>query len=125
MVMMIRLLRFGHANRPYYRLVVINKRRSVKSHAYAEELGRYDPILHKNNAHKYLGINTERMKYWLTVGAQPTETVKKLLGVANILPKYPSPGTTKILYEHDFNTMIEPTSHNTVIDDTEASFIKS
>lgn len=68
----IRLMRFGAKHRPYYRIVVVDSRKKIKG-AYIESLGYYAPMEGKK-----LNINIERYKYWVSVGAQPTDTVKKL-----------------------------------------------
>lgn len=68
----IRLIRFGAKNRPYYRIVVADSRRK-RDGAYIESLGYYAPMEGKK-----LYINQERYNYWISVGAQPSETVGKL-----------------------------------------------
>ncbi|MCC7203912.1 MAG: 30S ribosomal protein S16 [Phycisphaeraceae bacterium] len=72
----LRLKRFGRRNRPYYRVCVMDMR-SARDSAPIEELGHYDPI--EKDAAKGLQINAERAKYWLSVGAQPSERVTSLL----------------------------------------------
>ncbi len=68
----IRLKRFGRRHRPFYRInaVDIRKKRDGKV---IEQLGFYDPI-EKDEA-KQVKLDTERAKYWLSVGAQPSDTV--------------------------------------------------
>ncbi|MFN4245248.1 MAG: 30S ribosomal protein S16 [Brevinematia bacterium] len=68
----IRLMRFGAKHRPYYRIVVVDSRRK-RDGAYIENLGYYSPIEKKS-----FYINTDRYNYWVSVGAQPSDTVKKL-----------------------------------------------
>ncbi|MGB9620843.1 MAG: 30S ribosomal protein S16 [Brevinematia bacterium] len=68
----IRLTRLGAKNRPYYRVVVVDSRKK-RDGAYIENLGFYAPL--ENNK---LFINTDRYEYWLSVGAQPSDKVKKL-----------------------------------------------
>jgi len=86
-VVRLRLKRFGRRGRPYYRLNAINIR-SPRDGRSIEELGTYDPI-EKDQA-KAVSFNADRVRYWLSVGAQPTETVASLLKKAGIDPK---PGT--------------------------------
>jgi len=51
-------------------------------------VGHYDPIPDKDG-HKHIGINIERIQYWLGVGAQPSNTVARLLGQAGVIPPPP------------------------------------
>jgi small subunit ribosomal protein S16 len=68
-----RLTRIGSKKRPYYRIVVIDKRRA-RNGRFLEVLGQYSPI----NPVK-MEINSERAQYWLSKGAQPSETVQSIL----------------------------------------------
>ena len=54
-----------------------------------EQVGHYDPIPTKDG-NKQLGLNMERIKYWLGVGAQPSPTVARLLGQAGVIPRPPA-----------------------------------
>ncbi len=72
----LRLKRFGRRHRPFYRINAMDQRTARDSEA-IEELGYYDP-LEKDQA-KAIKVNTERVQYWLSVGAQPTDTVRDLL----------------------------------------------
>ncbi len=69
----IRLTRKGRKNQPFFRLVVIDKRRSSKGGRPVEELGYVDPLSKKKSFEK------ERVLYWIKMGAQPTATVHNLL----------------------------------------------
>jgi small subunit ribosomal protein S16 len=71
----IRLKRFGTKKRPCYR-VVVQDSREPRDGACIEEIGTFQPIA-KEDAQ--VSINAERAKYWIGVGAQPTDIVKKLL----------------------------------------------
>jgi len=71
----IRLTRQGSKKRPYYRVVVQDSRKP-RDGATIEEVGYYHPI---NVEGKQISLNTDRINYWVGVGAQPSETVKKLL----------------------------------------------
>ena len=71
----IRLKRFGTKKRPFYRVVVMDAREPRDGRC-IEELGTYQPIACEGSQVK---IDTERAKYWISVGAQPTDIVAKLL----------------------------------------------
>lgn len=70
----IRLMRLGAKKNPHYRVVVVDERKK-RSGDYIESLGYYDP---RKTIENPLSIDTERASHWLSVGAQPTETVVKL-----------------------------------------------
>ena len=71
----IRLKRFGTKKRPCYR-VVVQDVREPRDGKCIEELGFFQPIAAENSQ---VSIDLDRAKYWISVGAQPTDTVKKLL----------------------------------------------
>ncbi len=83
----IRLARGGHKHRPFYRIVV-TKRRSARDGKPYEVLGTYDPIPDRDG-NKQLTLNVERMKVWICRGAEPSERVAKILGIAEVLPPAP------------------------------------
>jgi small subunit ribosomal protein S16 len=66
----------GRRHRPFFRLTAVDKRMKRDGRV-LEELGFYDPLAKTEEAS--LNINTERAQYWLSVGAQPSETVRTLL----------------------------------------------
>ncbi|HZS45191.1 MAG TPA: 30S ribosomal protein S16 [Blastocatellia bacterium] len=70
----IRLTRKGAKKQPFYRVVVTEKE-SKRDGRFVEILGHYDPI----QTPAIIKLDTERINYWIGRGAQPTETVKKLL----------------------------------------------
>jgi len=70
----IRLARIGSKKRPYYRIVVIEKRRA-RNGRFLEILGQYNPIANPTQVE----INSERAQYWLSKGAEPSETVRSIL----------------------------------------------
>jgi len=80
----IRLRRMGAKKAPFYRVVVADTR-SPRDGKNIEEIGYYNPIANKNAVS--LKINAERALYWLSTGAQPSETVKALLKKAGVLDK--------------------------------------
>ena len=79
----LRLKRFGRRNRAFYRVCAIDQR-SARDGEPIEELGYYDPI--EPDDTKALQINADRAQYWLSVGAQPSNTVRSLLRRAGIVP---------------------------------------
>lgn len=73
----IRLKRFGTQKRPCYRVVVQDSQKP-RDGVCIEEIGTYQPIA-KEDAQ--VSINMDRAKYWISVGAQPTDMVKKLMNI--------------------------------------------
>ncbi|MEA3290347.1 MAG: 30S ribosomal protein S16 [Campylobacterota bacterium] len=69
----IRLTRMGRNKKPFYRIVVTDSRKRRDS-GWIESIGYYNPVSNP----KELKIDEERLNYWLGVGAQPSEKVKKL-----------------------------------------------
>ncbi len=84
MALVIRMARGGKRHRPYYRIVVADKRAS-RDGKFVERLGSYDPLLTENKA----TFDLERAKYWLGVGALPSERVRKLLALHGVEAKAP------------------------------------
>ncbi|UYV15031.1 30S ribosomal protein S16 [Porphyrobacter sp. ULC335] len=78
----IRLSRGGAKKRPYYRIVVANSR-SPRDGKYLEQIGTYNPLLAKDSADRVKLIE-DRARYWLGVGAQPTDRVARFLDAAGI-----------------------------------------
>ena len=76
----IRLRRMGSKKNAFYRVVVADSR-SPRDGRFIEELGYYNPLTDPIE----LKINEERAKYWLGVGAQPTDTVRGLLKKGGVL----------------------------------------
>ncbi len=70
----IRLRRMGAKKAPYYRIVVADSR-CPRDGRFIEEIGTYDPMAEDDN----IKVDLERAKYWISNGAQPTETVRGLL----------------------------------------------
>lgn len=79
----IRLKRFGTKKRPYYRIVVMDSR-SARDGRTIDEVGLYHPI---EAEERQVKLKEEKIKDWLSKGAQPTDTVKKLLNRNNIFLK--------------------------------------
>lgn len=78
----IRLSRGGAKKRPYYRIVVANSR-SPRDGKYLEQIGTYNPLLAKDSPER-VKLNDERARYWLGVGAQPTDRVARFLDAAGL-----------------------------------------
>ncbi len=76
----IRLKRLGTKKRPYYRVVVMDSRQATNGRP-LEEIGFYHPI---EEEAKQVEINAERASYWLSVGAQPSNTVQGLFAKKGI-----------------------------------------
>ncbi|WP_296846741.1 30S ribosomal protein S16 [Treponema sp.] len=72
----IRLKRLGAKKRPCYRIVVQDSRKP-RDGTTIEEIGTYQPVTQTEG--NQVTVDMERAKYWISVGAQPTETVKKIL----------------------------------------------
>lgn len=87
MVVRIRLSRFGCKNKPFYRVTAANSR-SPRDGKHLEVLGYYNPLPGTDNG-KRMGLNFDRVKYWLSVGAQPSEPVQRILFRAGLLPPPP------------------------------------
>jgi len=71
----IRLTRMGRKKRPFYRIVVTDSRKRRDS-GWIESIGYYNPLTDPAT----VKIDNERYNYWLSVGAKPSERVKKLAG---------------------------------------------
>jgi small subunit ribosomal protein S16 len=70
----LRLARFGAKKRPFYRIVAMDSQ-GKRDGRYIEQLGTYDPMQDP----PAVTLNEERVRYWLSVGAQPTEAVDRLV----------------------------------------------
>src|SRR6059058_588297 len=95
----IRMKMMGRKHRPYFRIVAIDSRQP-RDGRIIEELGSYDPMV--KNTDERVRLKPERVKYWLSVGAKPSERVAMLF--KKYLAKFeqqaaapspaPAPGTT-------------------------------
>lgn len=97
MALAIRLARGGAKKRPFYRIVVADTR-TPRDGRFVERIGSYNPMLAKDSAERVV-LDTERAKYWLGVGALPTDRVARFLDAAGLLtrkvrsnPKKAEPG---------------------------------
>ncbi|PFH59534.1 hypothetical protein XA68_12201 [Ophiocordyceps unilateralis] len=92
MVVRIRLARFGRRNAPIYNIVVAHAR-TARNSLPLEVLGTYDPIPRpdpygpQDKLHKDIRIDVARAKYWLGVGAQPSDTAWRLLALLGLMPR--------------------------------------
>lgn len=89
----IRLSRGGAKKRPYYKIVVANSR-APRDGAYLEQVGTYNPVLPKEDENR-VRILEDRVRYWLGVGAQPTDRVARMLDKAGIKERAASVNPTK------------------------------
>ena len=79
MAVKIRLRRMGQKKAPFYRIVVADSR-SPRDGRFIDEIGYYDPTKEPSE----IRVNEEAAKKWLANGAQPTQTVEKILKTAGI-----------------------------------------
>ncbi len=70
----IRLARHGAKKKPFYRIVVADER-APRDGRYIELIGTYDPLLNPASVH----IKQDKLEKWLKSGAQPTDTVARLI----------------------------------------------
>jgi small subunit ribosomal protein S16 len=93
MSLRIRLSRGGAKKRPFYRIVVADSRKP-RDGRYIERLGTYNPMVAKDNPDR-LSLKDERIKYWLDVGALPSERVSRFLSDKGLVEKPKIPEQTK------------------------------
>lgn len=82
MAISLRLSRGGAKKRPYYRIVVADSR-SPRDGKYLEQIGTYNPVLAKDDPAR-VKLNEDRARYWVGVGAQPSDRVARFLDAAGI-----------------------------------------
>ena len=85
----IRLSMGGVRKRPVYKIVIADSR-YPRDGKFIEKIGSYNPLLPKDKKER-IKVETERVKYWMSKGAQPTLRVSRILGEAQIMPM-PKPG---------------------------------
>jgi len=85
----IRLSMGGVRKRPVYKIVIADGR-YPRDGKFIEKIGSYNPLLPKDKKER-IKIEAERVKYWMSKGAQPTLRVSRLLGELQIMPM-PKPG---------------------------------
>ena len=98
MAMKIRLARGGSKKRPFYRIVAADSR-MPRDGRFIEKLGTYNPLLPKDSEDR-VKMDLERVQYWLSQGAQPTDRIARMLEAAGAMekternnPKKAEPGT--------------------------------
>ncbi len=79
----LRLSRGGTKKRPVYKIVVAESR-FARDGRFIEKLGFFNPLLPKEKKER-IGLESERIKYWLSQGAQPTTRVARILGENNFI----------------------------------------
>ena len=85
MAIALRLSRGGAKKRPYYRIVAADSRRA-RDGKYLEQIGVYNPLLAKDDE-KRVQLNEDRIRYWLGVGAKPSDRVLRFLDAAGIMER--------------------------------------
>jgi small subunit ribosomal protein S16 len=102
MALKIRLARGGAKKRPFYRIVVAEAA-SPRDGRYVERVGTYNPMVPKDHEQR-VTLNNERISFWMSKGAQPTERVQKMLASAGLAaavemrdqPKKSAPGQKRL-----------------------------
>ena len=93
MSLRIRLARGGAKKRPFYRIVVADTR-MPRDGRFIEKLGTYNPMLAKEDPGRVVLVN-ERIEYWLSVGATPSNRIARFLAAASMGPAPAIPVQTK------------------------------
>ena len=99
MALKIRLARGGSKKRPYYRIVVADVR-NPRDGRFIEKLGTYNPLLSKESNER-VTLQVDRIKYWLGVGAKPTDRVLRFLDAENIAKRPPRNNPKKAIPKKD------------------------
>ncbi len=99
MALKIRLARGGSKKRPYYRIVVADVR-NPRDGRFIEKLGTYNPLLSKESNER-VTLQVDRIKYWLGVGAKPTDRVLRFLDAEDIAKRPPRNNPKKAIPKKD------------------------
>ncbi|XP_076652772.1 mitochondrial ribosomal protein S16 [Halictus rubicundus] len=83
----IRFVKYGCANRPFYHIVVMNAKLNQHKPP-IEQLGSYDVMANKFNE-RLIALNLERIQYWLGHGVEVSKPVAKIFGLAGLFPIHP------------------------------------
>ena len=94
MATVIRLARFGAKKRPYYHIVVTDSRNARNSGNTLEVVGKYDPMLARDNE-KRVVLKVDEIKAWLGKGAKPSDRVYRFLANAELVAARKVPNQTK------------------------------
>ncbi len=113
MALKIRLARGGAKKRPFYRIVVAEAS-MPRDGRFIERLGSYDPMVPKEHENR-VKLDIERIKYWLSKGAKPTDRVHKILSLNGVLepleireqPKKSAPGKKRLEREAEEQKKLE------------------
>jgi small subunit ribosomal protein S16 len=92
MSLKIRLARAGAKKRPYYRIVIADSR-SPRDGRYIEKVGTYNPLLPRHG--ERVKLVEDRIKHWMSVGAQPTDRVLRFLDKAGMAKRDARSNPTK------------------------------
>jgi small subunit ribosomal protein S16 len=87
MALSIRLARVGAKKRPQFRVVVADSR-YPRDGRFIEKLGTYNPMLPKDSKER-VTLELERIKHWISKGAQPSDRVSRFLDAAGVLKRKP------------------------------------
>ncbi|MBU1492346.1 MAG: 30S ribosomal protein S16 [Actinobacteria bacterium] len=110
MAVKIRLTRTGKKKQPSYRVVVADSR-SPRDGRYIEQIGRYHPLEDPS----VIVIDNDRANYWLSVGAQPSDAVRKLLEISGAL----GARATKVRHDPKVHVVGEEAQIEAAADDAE------
>lgn len=94
MATVIRLARFGAKKRPYYHVVVTDSRNARNSGNILEVVGKYDPMLARDNEKRVI-LKVDEIKAWLAKGAKPSDRVYRFLANAGLVAARTIPNQTK------------------------------
>ena len=104
MATVIRLARYGAKKRPYYHIVVTDSRNARNSGNVLEVVGKYDPMLARDNEKRVI-LKIDEVKAWLAKGAKPSDRVYKFLAKAGLVAAKPVPVQTKKHLQSDKTQM--------------------
>ena len=93
MALKIRLSRGGAKKRPFYKIVVADAR-CPRDGRFIEKVGTYNPMLPVESGQRWI-LNDERVKHWLSVGAQPTDRLVRYFADLGLVAKVAKPDQTK------------------------------
>lgn len=93
MALKIRLARGGSKKRPFYRIVVAEAS-SPRDGRFVERVGSYNPLLVQDNSERIV-LKSERIQYWMSKGALPTDRVAKFLSQEGLIAKLDQKSTPK------------------------------
>ena len=93
MAVKMRLARGGAKKKPYY-YIVVTPATTPRDGRYIEQIGTFDPMLKKDDPAR-VKLDVERAKYWLSVGAQPTDRVARFLDANGLMKRVASNNPVK------------------------------